>query len=567
MNNWTRLLLRITVAALIITAVVYGAMIVKNTLTLNGYFSSGTLAIFIFIQLLVICLLSWNNMMPIKPLWLTVTTLTLYLLVGQLTFEWANRMIPLVGLGTVLNFLILGLFVRAFLHAPSGEIKKAEIGRFEFAGSPFPVNIVLSQGGATVPHFFGWEVLNRITPLFAALSVKLSDGTEGTVGISVWFRVINPSTLDEYDLQKQVIPRLQRLFEGAVRNWASQMTSLQFSNQNPIMRNGVQISSIESLEGVLLPILGNNVTTRVLQDYGLAYDDLICTDPKLSKAQDKVTALKGMLSDLTQNSGLTPDKALNTALVLTGDAQLLMLGLNGSGKGGKGGSVIADIDDQPKGKGGKDGKEEKKDEKKLSDPPKAKKGGYKVILFIWTVLAFINFVGWGKHQTPNPGDVTASEVLSTASRVVSAANPAKNLPPGLPKSLKSVIVLVDKGNKQWIVSNDVDQFGLRDTDQDGWISNRHQGYRDTIVIDWQFDASSPSSECEIEAELSNGDIHTYVSDKSGWYHLIDGRKIKVNFVDKVKFSKKMRFRILDPDPSHTDTIVIRRESLTYQIPD
>ncbi len=489
----------------------------------------------------------------IAPIRITLITMTLYGLLAQLTLVWSSYLFPLGGLTQVLNVIYLGAFSLLLLQSPTGELKGGEIGRLEFGGVPFWWDIVISQGKAILPLMFGYEVMERRLAYSMAKSVQIGKGAKGTVGVRIWFKIARPSTLSEFDIETQVKPEITRLFQSDIIAWARTVDDDTF------------INSLKVIEQKVKDGLANGAD--VLARFGLQVESIACADPEQAKGTDEAQAVIDMMNKLT-TGGIDKVTATNMAMAMSGHAELVLMGLGGKGGKNNRGGVFLDEDNDKKG-GKKDGSTDKKEEKKkLSDGPKAKgTWALKVVIGIWVFHLAITLLGWGKHQTPNPGDVTASEVLSTASRVVSAANPAKNLPPGLPKSLKSVIVLVDKGNKQWIVSNDVDQFGLKDTDQDGWISNRHEGYRDTVVIDWQFDASSPSSECEIEAELSNGDIHTYVSDKNGWYHLIDGRKIKVNFQDKVKFSKRMRFRILDSDPSHTDTIVIKRESLTYQIPD
>lgn len=508
------------------------------------------------VQIFFMCI-SYGNKAYIAPIRITLITMTLYGLLAQLTLIWSNHLFYIGPFNQVLNVIYLGVFTWLLVESPSGELKGGEIGRLEFGGTPFWWEIVISQGKSILPLMFGYEVMERRLAYSMAKSVQIGKGAKGTVGVRIWFKIVRPSTLSEYDVETQVKPEITRLFQSDIIAWARTVDDDTFINSLKVIEQKVE----DGLKN------GSNVLAR----FGIQVESIACADPEQSKGTDEAQAVIDMMNKLTKG-GIDKVTATNMAMAMSGHAELVLMGLGGKGQGKNNkGSVIVDDDDHKGKKGGKaDSSSDKKDEKKkLSDGPKTKGKGWalRAVSLIWAIHIIFTLLGWGKNSTQNPGDLTFKEVKETASKVVSAANPARNLPPGLPKSLKSVITLVDKGDKQWIVSKDADQFGFRDTDQDGWIYNRQEGYRDTIVIDWQFDQSCPSSICEIEAELSNGDIHTYISDENGWYHVIDNRRMKVNFQDKVKFSKRMRFKVHDPVSSHPQTIVIKRESLTYDITD
>jgi hypothetical protein len=540
-------LLIVAFAAVILAILYFGNVI-------YSYGNHGALATTILgVMVLMFMIMSAVSMVPawhtlLRPLIVTTFTYSLYLTAGQYTYAWANHLFGFgenSSFGDVVNLGILILFVRAAMHAPSGELKKAEIGRVELFGSPLPefFNLVLSQGNGTVPHGFGWEVLNRRLPYFMAVSLKMNNNSECTMGISIWFRQRVPGRFDEFDLEKQIIPGITRLFEPALRQWAVGLAPDQFTGGQPLPHGQTPIEAAEEIivDSILDP---NGNGPEILDEFGIDYDAIACTDPKRSPSADKAGNLRTIIGTLTANNGIPLDKAINIALVMSGDAQLVMLGNLGGGKGGgKGGNVVFDDDDSKGrgGKGGKDGKADtKKDEKKLSDPPKAKKGGYKIILVIELILLLFQFAGWGVNEKRIAGKTYPSDVLPKIPDAVEHAvagafpQPARTLP--------RFVTLVDNGEGKWITAPA--------TDMEGWLDVSlfpdNPLHNEGCYI--RFANSPDTDEILVEKELKDGSVIQYASKGADWIMKARGHdQMSVKPLDVGDKAKKIRIKLINPE--------------------
>lgn len=498
--------------------------------------------------------------MPVKPIWATLLTFNLYLALGQWTQYWLYSQIELDKYYLLVNFLMLFLFARAAMLGPKGEIAKAQIGRLEWFGSPFPFNIILGQGNVLLPYIFGYEVLRLRVTQIAALSLELSDRSNGTVGITNWFRVVNPSRLDELDLEKQVLQQIFRIYEAAVRRLARSLTPDQFIGKAAIPGFN---SPLEAIEAMVRQEMQRNVA--LLTSFGLEFENTAATDPKQSVSVNKAQNLRTIMATLTANNGMDVKTAAQYAAVIMGDASMIVVASGGSGgkKGGNGSAVIADADDDsPSGGGGKKGGGKgtvgAKEDTKLSDPPKPTQGfETKIILIIWFLLALSTFAGWGKNgDAKKKGQVTAKEV---AASVVAFKDEHKNkLAPPYTKQFKIVLILKDKGDKNWITSKKLDVEGLPDTDEDGWVWNKWEGYQRAEVTKLSF-PDDRIADALVEVALDSGDIVTYEKKGKEWYMLYDDTKSRVAYMPHIKRSVRFRVKILNPDPENLATVTVHRE--------
>lgn len=535
----------------------YIVNMLSNTFSVRNLLSYQAITFLLIVQVIWMVIRSKLHMMPIKPIWGTIFTFTLYIALAQWTQNWLNNQIDLGKYYDLVAFCMILLFVWAAWNGPKGEIAKAQIGRLEWFGSPFMFNIVLGQGNALLPHTFGYEVLERRVIQVTAMSLELMDSSRsnGTINITNWFRVVNPSRLDELDLEKQVLVQIYRIYESVVRNWARTVSPDQF-----IGRDGYR--PLEEVEARIRAVMATPENRRTLEALGLVFEATAASDPKPSKEVNKSQNLLRIMKELMQDDVLKYEDALDLAPVMSGDAQMVIVKGNGSKKNNN--AVIADVDedDGPTGgkgkRGGKGGLPSSKDTTKLSDPPKSTPSkATKIILFIWVALTLITFVGWGKNgDAKKKGQVTAKEV---AAKVVAFKEAHKDkLAPPYTKQFKIVLILKDKGDKNWITSKKLDVEGLPDTDKEGWVWNKWEGYQRAEVEMLSF-PDDRIADAIVELALDTGDIVTYEKKGLEWYMLYGDTKSRVAYMPHIKRCVRFRVKILNPDPENLATVTVHRE--------
>ncbi|MBU3668809.1 MAG: hypothetical protein FGM57_02475 [Candidatus Taylorbacteria bacterium] len=560
---WREVILPVIIIALLATALLMVISYLDKT--------SQVLATVTIVQTGLIIMSAARAKNTIAPWRVTFTTLSLYLLAGQLTFMWANSLIPFNSITNLANGIFIVLFVFAFMSAPSGEIKKAKIARTEWFGSPFRIpgldrGVTLGQGNVTYPATFCAEILDLRTPYFLALSLETIPNKAGskadcTMGVNIQFKNVDPNRLDEFKLDVHITPAITEMIADYLRRWAATITEDMFIGKvaPPLLPGHPRaVTAMQQASQIIRDALNMQEAKSKLNDFGLMTDLVACTDPKKSAQTNEAEQLRKTMDILMQGSGNLgigdAATAANIALVLGGKGFAIT---TSGGKKGAGG-IIADLDEtSTKGgkKGGAKATEEKKEDK--PNPPKAGKGkAPTIVLIVWGALALIQFIGWGKNQQKNGDNFHPGQIVDKAKQVK-----VQDVLPPKPKSLKDTVILTDNGDQTWITSSKVNEYGLRDTDKDGWITNKAEGYRRCEVLDIEFSVNRPTDIVVIEAELQSGEIVTFASDEIGWYQQLEnGQKSRVAFLRLLRQSVKMRFKVTSPMDGYPLTITVKRES-------